>query len=652
VLLASYLATLAPGVTFWDAGEFIAAANGLGIPHPPGTPLFVALGHAWMLALGPMLGVARAMNLLSACCTALAGALTAWLVARETGASAGAVWGAVAGALCAGLMSTAWANATETEVYAVALLHTVLTLCCAARAMDEVPERDSRWLLCTTYLLALAPAVHLSALVSAPAAIALAGRHRDGRWCADRVLLLGGVLLMSAAVGRMSLPLVAVGFGLALASAIVRRAPDPGRARPYAPAIAAVGLVVLATSALLILLVRARHDPPLNQGNPSSLGALADVVARRQYDVAALLPRHAPVWLQLANVAQYADWQIALDWGRGIFTTPARVAATLAYVALAAAGIREMRRDSRRLADALIVLLVCGTLGVAAYLNLKAGASLGTGVIPDDAPHEARERDYFFVLGFWAWGCFSGYGALALARARRWPPAAAVAAAAVLLLGNWRTADRSREPDASAARVFALALLESAPRDAALFVAGDNDSYPLWYLQQVEGVRRDVVIVTLPLLPADWYAREIARRTGWRWKDDEPVPGTPWRNEQRAALIARAARQAGRPIAASPTLKARERALLGSDWVLRGPVYVLSDGPPSAAGGEASPATIDTVAARRWTARSLFRASHGPILTDDVAAAMLGLLDCPRLGLSQPASGTDRDSLEVRCNLR
>jgi hypothetical protein len=47
VLLFVYAATLAPGVTLWDSGEFNAALASLGIPHPPGTPLYVVLGHVW-----------------------------------------------------------------------------------------------------------------------------------------------------------------------------------------------------------------------------------------------------------------------------------------------------------------------------------------------------------------------------------------------------------------------------------------------------------------------------------------------------------------------------------------------------------------------------------------------------------------------------
>jgi hypothetical protein len=395
------------------------------------------------------------------------------------------------------------------------------------------------------------------------------------------------------------------------------------------------------------MLVRARHDPALNQGNPATLAALADVVARRQYDVASMLPRQAPVWLQLANVAQYADWQIALDWGRGIFTTPARVLATIVVALLGAMGLRAMRRDAPRLADALALLLLCGTLGVAAYLNLKAGSSLGWGVLPDSAPHEARERDYFFVLGFWAWGCFAGYGALALARRRRWPAWLSLAVVALPLVGNWRGADRSRAPVAAAPRELATALLESAPPHGMLFTAGDNDSYPLWYVQQVEGMRPDVTVVTISLLPAAWYQGELARRTGLHW-DDEPVGRARLAHEQIAAQRARAARRAGRPVAASPALTAGERALLGGGWRLEGVVYrSYRDGD-----GRVEPAEVDTALADVWAHRAPPYPRTDSPSVDDVAATMLTLLACPRLAQPWTDVPALRDSLEVKCNLR
>jgi hypothetical protein len=286
---------------------------------------------------------------------------------------------------------------------------------------------------------------------------------------------------------------------------------------------------------------------------------------------------------------------------------------------------------------------------VAAYLNLKAGSSLGWGILPDGTPHEARERDYFFILGFWAWGCFAGAGAVALARRWRFPSAAGLVAVLLPLVGNWRSTDRSREPDASAASQLGRALLESTPAHAVLFLDGDNDSYPIWYLQQVEGVRRDVLPVTVPLLPAAWYPAELSRRSGLRWNDAERVVGARTLSEQRAALIAAAAARAVRPVVASPGLVARERALLGSGWQLRGPVYVAHAPAPAA---EAL-ATVDVPAAadwaQRWGAGSAIPRSFSG---DDVVRVMLALLDCPRL-LSRPTtSRAQRDSLEVNCNLR
>ena len=624
--------------------------HALGIPHPPGTPLYIALAHSWSSALGVVLDYARAANLLSAVCTAAAGAGSAWLIARRS-RSPDAGWIGVTGAIAAGTMMSAWANATETEVYSVALLHAVALLIAAAMAGEETSRGQDRWLLLTSYLMALAPAVHLSVLVAAPAAIVLAARREAPRgwragWDVERVLLLGGALVASAGVGRMQWTLVVAGLALATSSAF-RRSNGSVRARLGASGNVLV-LVMIAASALLVLLVRARHDPAINQGNPATLAALADVVARRQYALAPLFPRAAPVWLQIANVFQYVDWQVAMSWGKGVMTSPARVLASLAWIALGWVGLRSMRRDSPVLAIAMAVLLAAGTFGVAAYLNLRAGASLGWGILPDEVPHEARERDYFLLFGFWAWGCLAGAGAVALARRRRMPAHAALLALVLPIAGNWRSADRSGGPEATAARRFGLALLEASPPNSVLFLDGDNDSYPIWYLQQVEGIRRDVLPVTVPLLPAGWYPAEIARRSGLRW-DDRPVAGARTLSEQRAALVAAAAHAQGRPVLASPALRARERALLGSGWVLRGPVFVARAG-RSESGDRTE---LDSVAAVRWLAgRSSWPRERGSPSGDDVARVMLSLLDCPRLAVLPDSSSPRRDSLEVRCNLR
>jgi hypothetical protein len=646
-LLVIYVATLAPSVTFWDAGELIAASHSLGIPHPPGTPLYVALAHAWGSALGGAIGFARATNLLSAVSTALAGAATAWLVARSLGSPAGG-WTGVLGAVSAGTMFSAWSNATETEVYAVALLHAVAMLVAASRAGEGTTSRHERWALLTAYLMALTPAVHLSALVAAPAAIVLAARggaaaEHHAKWLFDRALMLAGAAIVSAGIGRMQPTLIAIGFALAATGAIVC-----SRARAIGRVAGLAAVAAIAASAVLMLRVRARFDPPINQGNPSGWVALADVVARRQYAVAPPYPRSTPVWLQIANVFQYIDWQAAMSWGAGIMTSPLRVIAAVVWLAFGVTGWRSMRREAPTLALALATLAIAGAFGVAAYLNLKAGASLGWGILPDDAPHEARERDYFFVLGFWGWGCLAGAGAVALARRLRAPSPAALVVLMLPIAGNWSSADRSREPEAGAARRFARALLDASPPRAVLFVDGDNDSYPLWYLQEVEGVRRDVLPVTVPLLPADWYPVEIARRSGLRWSDSA-IPGAQLLSEQRAAQIADAAHAAGRPVAASPALGARERRLLGSGWVLRGPVYV------SDAGGRDAQlrASVDTAAARRWLKGwDPWPADRHSRSADDVARAMMRLLDCPQLATAADPSGEPRDSLEVRCNLR
>lgn len=628
-----YVATLAPGVTFWDAGEFIAAAHSLGIPHPPGTPLFVVALNAWAKLWG-FLPFATATNLFSAAATATAGGLTALWIARATRQP---LAGLAAG-LAAGAMSTVWQNATETEVYAASLFVAVAGLVTADRAGRS---GNPRYTMLAAYLLALAVPIHLSILVVGPAVVLLAA-DRPAGFDLRTALVLTGVSVGVAGVGRMSLALVAVGVALVLASAFVASGDGSVESNRLLPAGALV-VAAVAISAVAFLLIRSRLDPAINQGNPRSWSQLAYVVARRQYDVAGLWPRRAPVWLQLANWFEYADWQWALSLAPGVVPTVGRVLVTLLFGALGIVGAAWHKRIDPRTWRVALLLFLCGSVGVTAYLNLRAGRSFAWGFVPTNAGHEARDRDYFFMLGFWAWGIWAGMGAVFLASRLRRPWLGVVAAALPVAL-NWTVVNRRAEPDASLARETAHQLLDQLPPRTVLFVDGDNDTYPLWYAQQVDAERRDVTIVTLPLLGAPWYAEELRRRSGLgdgRASDPAIAAG-------RAAADAR---RLNRPIAAANTLDASERQGLSSRWHVIGLVSI-ADGPP-VRDSQSAEIVLDR-SALRSVAQSIESWRRGRTVreaTDPIHEYFMDLFSCPGR-LADSARATPSGSLDSLCNLR
>jgi transmembrane protein TMEM260 (protein O-mannosyltransferase) len=646
VLLAVYAATIAPDVTFWDAGEFIAAAGTLGIPHPPGTPLYVLLLSAWTRLL-PWVPTALATNLFSAVCTAVACGVGALLIARWTGR----LLPAFAAAICAGSMSTVWLNATETEVYAATLALAVVTLAVADRAGRT---GDWRWLMATVYLIVLAVPLHMSALVAGPAIVYAAAADETGKVQWSQALIVGGAWLVAMGVGTLAATPAIAGAVAAVAGAALDAKRSASSARParirraVATTAALLTVAAVASTALLFLIVRAQQDPVVNQGSPTTLRALADVIARRQYDVAPLWPRRAPLWLQMANIFEYADWQVALSLGPTVIPTPLRVLTTVAFAVLGLMGCVAHRRRDRRSWHVVLLVLIGGSLGVVVYLNLRAGPSFGWGVLPDDATREARERDYFFVTGFWAWGLWAGYGAVVAAERFRLPGAVGVAIAALPIALNWRTVDRGRWPEGALPRFLAASLLDAAPPRSVLFVGGDNDTYPLWHAQAVLGARRDVTVVTTPLLPADWYRAEL-----WRRYQLHPDPAVSrWQGRTPASReIARRARALGRPVAVAITVPGDERRSIGGAWELRGPVYV-----------EVTPGTsairLDTTATDRWATRyETWRAGRSaPPSIDPTSQATLDVLSCPgwmvgRRPVEAPVRPGSR-SLASLCNLR
>jgi hypothetical protein len=321
------------------------------------------------------------------------------------------------------------------------------------------------------------------------------------------------------------------------------------------------------------MLVRAPHDPAINQGNPATWAALRDVILRHQYDVAPLWPRRAPWWLQIGNVFEYADWQVALGVHQEPGPALARTVMTGLFAVAGCYGTLVHRRLDRTSWRAMAILFVTTTLGVVIYLNLRAGPSYGYGFLPDGALREARERDYFFTLGFVCWGAWAGLGMVAAARTlarvlargqtergERYPgslgvilPWSAAAAVSLPIALNW-TAIRAQRHDAQQEiQQIATTTLATLPPRAVMFAEGDNDTYPLWYLQQVRHLRPDVTVVTLPMLGQLWYRRELARR------DDllDSATTTTWRglSATEAVLRGRARRQ-GRPVVASPIARA------------------------------------------------------------------------------------------------
>jgi len=653
-----YLASLAPGVTLWDAGEFASAVESFGIPHPPGTPLFILVARAWRLVLG-FLPTAVATNLLAAASTAVAGGVAAILVTRWTRDATVAF----AAGLGFGSAATVWLNATETEVYSASLLLSVLMLYVGFRAHGErayqrvdagvaTPRRSLGrldWLL--AYLFALAPPLHLSAMVAAPAAIALATVDRDLRIHPARAGILIAAALLATGVGTGSLPIAAAGLAvLAIWALATRRRPGG-----YVDATAIAAVIAVGASSFLYLLLRAHHDPTINQGDPATLAGVVEVIARRQYDVPGLWPRRAPLWLQIGNLIQYVDWQYALGLDQWVGASPVRTPLTAVFVALGVVGSRWHWRRDRRTWAALLILVASATFGVVLYLNLKAGPSFGYGVLPANADREARERDYFFALGFAGFGLWIGMGAVALARGiaqRSGRPRLAIVGplvAALPFLLNWRAVDRRREPAATLPGAFARATLESVPPRAVLFVAGDNDTYPLWYVQVAEHVRRDVTVVTVPLIPAEWYRAELARRHGlYALADTARWKGTPRELES----IANRVRRAGRPVVAAVSLEPDLRAALGGGWSFRGLVYVSHQFPAPDSITEVERPALDSTAAR--VAR-VFGGSVRADRVDDPAARYIAeLLTCPALA-RQAVDSSSTDSGELlasRCNFR
>jgi hypothetical protein len=220
------------------------------------------------------------------------------------------------------------------------------------------------------------------------------------------------------------------------------------------------------------------------------------------------------------------------------------------YAIVGLFGFFAHRTVDRRSWRALALLFLVSLVGVVLYLNLKAGPSFGAGILSPSALHEARERDYFFFFAFVCWGLWAGFGAIRLSHVLPIPfKLIAIVMPFAPGLLNWAAVDRRTDPVEERARLDATDMLARVPPSGVFLALGDNDTYPLWYLQQAEGTRKDVTVVAVPLLGAKWYRAELARR--YKLLDSATVETWPGRDSILAVLTKRSYDQ-NRPVFKSP----------------------------------------------------------------------------------------------------
>ena len=172
-------------------------------------------------------------------------------------------------------------------------------------------------------------------------------------------------------------------------------------------------------------------------------------------------------------------------------------------------------RDKKLFWTMLVFFLFTG-IAIQVYTNVR--------------PFEPRERDYSLVGSFYVFALWIGFGVFAIyeklssfSKTSLLAPIVTlvclVAVPGILISQNWDDHDRSKRETAHA---MAIQYLESCDPNAIIFTIGDNDTFPLWYAQEIEGVRRDVRVVCTSLFNVDWYIDQMKRKA----YESAPIPSS------------------------------------------------------------------------------------------------------------------------------
>lgn len=585
-----YMLTMAPTVSFWDCGEFIACSAGLSVPHPPGAPLFLLFGRIFSM-IPFSTDIAFRTNLFSVLASAATIILLYYsiilLIERFRGKPQElkdqfiVYFSAFLGAMAFAFSDSQWFNAVETEVYAMSTLLTALTVWLVLKwdAADIEGKHGEKYLLFLFYSLGIAVGIHLLNILAIPF-IALIIYFRYSKFEIKSFLgvtALAGVIYLiihkgiidgTPEIARMiNINPAAVSFPLALlVLAVIFIAlffifGKAFKSRPIAAKwsrLVVIGLVLITVgySSYEMIFIRSLKNPGIDENDPETVSAAVSYLHREQYGQHSWDREDAMAQnkseVQYKNsfdffwryqfkrmYVRYFNWQYmgradggGVGWsGAGV---DLRQLWALPFLIGMIGAFFHFSKDWKRAFPVLALFVMTG-LAIVLYVNN-----------PDPQP---RERDYSYVGSFMTFAIWIGLGALAVfdgvgkvIKKKKLQKIVLPVVSILLLIAlplnllfaNYESHSRKGNYVASD---YAYNLLNSCEENAILFTNGDNDTFPLWYMQEVENFRTDVKIVNLSLLNTPWYIKQIKNaepKIPLRWSDAqiETIRPVPWKTQE------------------------------------------------------------------------------------------------------------------------
>ncbi len=555
-----YLYTVAPTLSFWDCGEFIASAYTLAVPHPPGTPFYVFLGRIWLMIVGTLAAVlpiskeiAWHMNLLGLGFSVLnifllyKMVLKIFRIFQKRNSELNNIIVAFATCLGIAFFFTYWRNAIETEVYAAATLVFVLINYLAILWYESIKQGNvkNRYLLLAFYLIFLSTGVHLTPfLIFVPFYVFILIVER--RYLKDTLFLLLGVFqfiffaLIFLVPEKMQTPILVL-LCLILLTAFILSLNNPKKYKNWRFFWTGIFLIIIGISTELYLPLRAKKltflykdkqvterylageniAPRINECNPGKdFTAFNNVLHRTQYGPPRLIPRQTQdatgfnlitgYFWQMAHFIRYLSWQPVPE---GVNRFVRAIILFIFYIC-GFWGMVELYKREKKIFLFSVFIMFMLSFAMVGYLNLKFSPSDGN---PQHQPREVRERDYFFHTAHVYFGIFIGLGFLGFldllkkeTKNNRLANIGGLGGIAVFsvipLFANIQVNNRFGD---FIPKDYGYNMLVSCDNGSIVFTNGDNDTFPLWFAQEVLGFKRRVLVANLSLINTDWYIKQL-----------------------------------------------------------------------------------------------------------------------------------------------